>query len=222
MIEIDFEKIKNNREIKTYIEKADETMKAMAYTEHSFAHVAKVAAQAAQILETLEYPPRTVELVKIAGYMHDIGNVVNREGHAQSGAIMAFRILGNLGMDVEEIAAIVTAIGHHDEGTALPVNALAAALILADKSDVRESRVRSKSNIEDYDIHDRVNHAVNQSGLLLDREKKTISLHLQVDTEQCAVMDYFEIFLGRMKLCRKAADFLGLRFELVLNDVCML
>ena len=222
MKQLSFEEIKNNREIKTYIEKADETMKAMAYTEHSFAHVTKVATQAAKILETLEYPERTVELAKIAGYMHDIGNVVNREGHAQSGAIMAFRILGNLGMDVEEIAAIVTAIGHHDEGTALPVNALAAALILADKSDVRESRVRSKSNIADYDIHDRVNHAVNGSGLLLDLERKTISLHLQVDTDQCAVMDYFEIFLGRMKLCRKAAAFLELRFELVLNDVCML
>ena len=222
MNQITFEEIKKNKEIKTYIERADETMKAMGYTEHSFAHVTKVALQAADILGTLGYPARTIELAKIAGYMHDIGNVVNRQGHAQSGAIMAFRILDNLGMEAEEIAEVVTAIGHHDEGTAVPVNAIAAALILADKSDVRESRVRSKAGTAEYDIHDRVNHAVKQAELILTEQRETISLHLQVDTAQCAVMDYFEIFLGRMKLCRKAAEFLKLRFELVVNDVCML
>ncbi len=220
--QLTFEQIKNDEEIKTYIGKADETMKAMGFTEHSFAHVTKVAAKAAEILTEMGYPERTVELARIAGYMHDIGNVINRQDHAQSGAIMTFRILSNLGMKAEEISAIVTAIGHHDEGTAVPVNAIAAALILADKSDVRESRVRAKTPGSTYDIHDRVNHAVKQSGLLLDKERKTISLHLQIDTEQSAVMDYFEIFLGRMKLCRKAASFLNLRFELVLNDVCML
>ncbi|MDD3350109.1 MAG: HD domain-containing protein [Eubacteriales bacterium] len=219
---ITFEEIKKNEEIKTYIGKADETMEAMGFTEHSFAHVTKAAAQAAEILTVMEYPERTIELARIAGYMHDIGNVINRQDHAQSGAIMSFRILSNLGMEADEISAIVTAIGHHDEGTAIPVNAIAAALILADKSDVRESRVRAKRAGSDYDIHDRVNHAVKKSGLILDKERKTISLHLEIDTEQSAVMDYFEIFLGRMKLCRKAADFLGLRFELVLNDVCML
>lgn len=219
---MNFEEIKKNQEIRTYIEKADETMIAMGYTEHSFAHVTKVAVKAAEILSVLGYPERTIELVKIAGYMHDIGNVVNRTGHAQSGATMAFQILKGLDMDPAEIAAIVTAIGHHDEGTAVPVNELAAALILADKSDVRESRVRRKLGPADYDIHDRVNHAVKKSDLSLDKARKTISLRLELNTEQSAVMDYFEIFLGRMKLCRKAAEFLDLRFELVLNNVCML
>ncbi len=219
---IKFEDIKKNDEIRTYIARADETMEAMGYTEHSFAHVTKTALQAARILEELGYPERTVELTKIAGYMHDIGNVVNRHGHAQSGAIMAFRILDKLGMPAEEVSDIVTAIGHHDESTAVPVNSIAAALILADKSDVRESRVRAKEGVDDFDIHDRVNHAVKKAELLLDKKKGTIALHLEVDTQQSSVMDYFEIFLGRMKLCRQAADFLGLKFQLVANGVCLL
>jgi uncharacterized protein len=222
MNKISFEQIKSNKEIRMYISKADETMAAMGYTEHSFAHVTKTALRAAEILEELEYPERTIELTKIAGYMHDMGNVINRQDHAQSGGIMAFQILSNLEMDPEEIAAIVTAIGHHDEGTAVPVNSIAAALILADKSDVRVSRVRNKGSIEAFDIHDRVNHAVNKSELFLNKENKTISLHLEIDTMQCAVMDYFEIFLGRMKLCRQAAEFLKLRFELVINGVFLL
>lgn len=219
---ITFDEIMHNNEIRTYIARADETMEAMGYTEHSFAHVTKTALQAAQILEDLAYPARTVELAKIAGYMHDIGNVVNRQGHAQSGAIMAFRILDNLGMEAEEISDIVSAIGHHDESTAVPVNCIAAALILADKSDVRESRVRAKEGINAFDIHDRVNHAVKRAGLLMEVEKKTITLHLEVDTTQSSVMDYFEIFLGRMKLCRQAADFLGLKFQLIANGVYLL
>lgn len=219
---ITFEDIKNNREIQTYIGKADETMEAMGFTEHSFAHVMKTALRAAAILQELDYPERTIELAKIAGYMHDIGNVVNRYGHAQSGGIMAFRILDNLGMDPEEIAVIVTAIGHHDESTAVPVNSVAAALILADKSDVRESRVRSKRDASGLDIHDRVNHAVKKSELVLNKEGQTISLYLDINTAQSSVMDYFEIFLGRMKLCRQAAEFLGLRFELAANGVSLL
>lgn len=219
---ITFEDIKKNSEIRTYIARADETMEAMGYTEHSFAHVTKTALQAAQILEDLGYPQRTIELTKIAGYMHDIGNVVNRQGHAQSGAIMAFRILDKLGMEAEEVADIVSAIGHHDESTAVPVNCIAAALILADKSDVRESRVRAKEGIDDFDIHDRVNHAVKKAELVLEEKNKTITLHLEVDTKQSSVMDYFEIFLGRMKLCRQAAEYLGLRFQLVANGVCLL
>lgn len=219
---ITFDEIMHNNEIRTYIARADETMEAMGYTEHSFAHVTKTALQAAQILEDLSYPARTVELAKIAGYMHDIGNVVNRQGHAQSGAIMAFRILDNLGMEAEEISDIVSAIGHHDESTAVPVNCIAAALILADKSDVRESRVRAKEGIDAFDIHDRVNHAVKRADLLMEVEKKTITLYLEVDTVQSSVMDYFEIFLGRMKLCRHAADFLGLKFQLVANGVYLL
>ena len=222
MNRVSFDEIINNNEIKTYIGKADETMEAMGYTEHSFAHVTKTALRAAEVLEKLGYPERTIELTKIAGYMHDIGNVVNRQDHAQSGGIMAFSILNNLGMDPAEIAAVVTAIGHHDESTAVPVNSIAAALILADKSDVRESRVRNKGIVEAFDIHDRVNHAVKKSELFLNTQDKTISLHLEINTKQCAVMDYFEIFLGRMKLCRQAAAFLKLRFELVVNGVCLL
>lgn len=222
MGQITFKDIKNNKDINTYIAKADETMEAMGYTEHSFAHVTKSAVLAAELLAELGYPERTVELARIAGYMHDIGNVVNRQGHAHSGGIMAFRLLDRLGMEAEEIAVIVTAIGHHDESSAVPVNPIAAALILADKSDVRESRVRNRGNIDGFDIHDRVNHAVKKSGLKLNKEEKTVSLHLDIDTEFSSVMDYFEIFLGRMKLCRQAAEFLGLRFELVANGVRML
>lgn len=222
MEKITFQQIKSNEEIKIYIAKADETMEAMGYTEHSFAHVTKTAQIGADILEKLGYPERTVELTKIAGYMHDIGNVINRQNHAESGGIMAFRILEKLGMEPAEIAAVVTAIGHHDEGSAVPINPIAAALILADKSDVRESRVRNKGLLEGYDIHDRVNHAVKKSELILNSEKGTISLHLEIDSRYSSVMDYFEIFLGRMKLCRQAAAFLGLRFELVANGVSLI
>lgn len=219
---ITINEIKSNQEIRTYIAKADETMAAMGFTEHSFAHVTKTAVRAAAILRELNYPERTIELAEIAGYMHDIGNVVNRYGHAQSGAIMAFRILDKLGMEAEEVAVITTAIGHHDESTAVPVNPVAAALILADKSDVRESRVRNKGGTTDFDIHDRVNYAVKTSDLVLNVDRKTISLYLDIDTVQSSVMDYFEIFLGRMKLCRQAAEFLGLRFELVANGVSLI
>ncbi|MBR4019143.1 MAG: HD domain-containing protein, partial [Clostridia bacterium] len=157
------------------------------------------------------------ELAEIAGYMHDIGNVVNRADHAQSGAVMAFRILDHMGMDPEDIADVITAIGNHDEGTARPVSDIAAALILADKGDVRYTRVRNMKK-EDFDIHDRVNYSVKKSDLIIDAESKTITLVLSIDTEFCAVMDYFEIFMGRMLLCRKAAERLGLQFGIVINE----
>lgn len=214
--------VKNNEEIKTYIRKADESMKAIGYTEHSFAHVMKAAQQAAEILDKLGYPERTVELARIAGYMHDIGNVINRHDHAQSGAIMTFRILDKLGMNAEELATVVCAIGNHDEGTGAPINEVAAALILADKSDVRRSRVRKTDRPPMGDIHDRVNYAVVSSGIELDTENMLITLRLTIDTELCAVMDYFEIFLTRMMLCRRAAEFLGLKFRLVINDATLL
>lgn len=217
-----FEQVKNNEEIKTYIRKADESLKAIGYTEHSFAHVVKCAHQAAEILEKLGYPQRTAELARIAGYMHDIGNVINRKDHAQSGAIMSFRILDKLGMDAGELATVICAIGNHDESTAAPVNEVAAALILADKSDVRRSRVRAEEYPPKGDIHDRVNYSVDESALELDLEKKQIALRLKIDTEYCAVMEYFEIFLGRMMLCRKAAEYLGLQFRLMINDAAML
>ena len=215
---ITFEKIKKDERIKPYIAKADESLIALGYTEHSFAHVTKVAECAGYILETLGYPDHYVDLVKIAGYMHDIGNLVNRVEHSQSGAVMAFRILENMGMDPADVAEIVTAIGNHDEGTAYPVNSAAAALFLADKSDVRRSRVRNR-DVHTFDIHDRVNYSVVSSSLTIDESKTNISLALKIDTEYSSVTDYFEIFLDRMILCRKAAEKLGLRFRLVINDV---
>ncbi len=211
-----FEQIKHNKAINEYINRADSSLSALGYTEHSFAHVTKVATDSAYILEALGYSSREVELAKIAAYLHDIGNLVNRIDHSQSGAVMAFKILYDLDMSPDEIATIVTAIGNHDEGTGVPVNPVSAALILADKSDVRRSRVRNK-DISTFDIHDRVNYSVINSKLEMDGEKSTITLSLEIDTEMSAVMEYFEIFLGRMIMCRKAADSLGLKFKLVIN-----
>ena len=211
-----YEDIKANEQINTYIRQADLSLSALGYTEHSFAHVTLVAEKAGEILETLGYPERTVELVKIAGYLHDIGNVVNRIEHSQTGAIMAFRILDHLQFPAEEIGQIISAIGNHDEGTGVPVSPLAAALILADKSDVRRNRVRN-ADISTFDIHDRVNYSVISSDLTID-EEHDIQLKLKVDTQYGSVMDYFEIFLQRMILCRKAAEKLGLQFKLVIND----
>lgn len=215
---ITFEQIRENPEINTYIRKADETMKAMGYTEHSFAHVTKTAVTASNLLRDLGYPARVTELAYIAGYMHDIGNVVNRQDHAQSGALLAYSILTRMGMGAEETATVITAIGNHDEGSAVPVSPIAAALILADKSDVRRSRVRNKSNPAAFDIHDRVNYAVTEAELVLRKEEKTVTLNLVIDISMGSVMDYFEIFLQRMLLCRRAAEALDLRFKLVIND----
>ena len=211
-----FEQVKKDPTIRTYIQRADESLIALGYTEHSFAHVTMVAETAGYILETLGYPARTAEVARIAGFLHDIGNLVNRVEHSQSGAVMAFRILDNMGCDPEEIATIVTAIGNHDEGTGLPVNAVAAALILADKCDVRRSRVRNQE-FADFDIHDRVNYSVRESRLKISEDTTEIRLELDVDTEYGSVMDYFEIFMQRMLLCRKAADALGMQFRLTIN-----
>lgn len=216
-----YQDIKNNEEIRIYIEKADESLKALGYTEHSFAHMTRTAHTAAHILEILDYPERTVELAKIAGYMHDIGNVINRTDHAQSGAVMAFRILDKLGMPASEVATVICAIGNHDEGTAYPVNAVAAALILADKSDVRRSRVRNQ-DFATFDIHDRVNYAVEQSALHLDVDAHTVTLVLTIDNTISSVMDYFEIFMERMLLCRRAAGFFDLKFHLTINNTSLL
>ena len=214
---ISFEKIKDNEEIITYIRSADNSLAALGYTEHSFAHVGRVSSVAADIINKLGFDSHTVELAKIAGYLHDIGNLVNRVDHSQSGAIMAFRILDRMGMPAEDIATIVTAIGNHDEGSGIPVSPVAAALILADKSDVRRSRVRN-TDISGFDIHDRVNYSVEKSNLDISTENKEITLYITIDTTISSIMDYFEIFLGRMILCRKAADKLGLIFKLVINE----
>ena len=209
--------IKQNEQIRTYIEKADEALAALGYTEHSYAHVTRVAHFAEKIMADLGYPRRMQELAWIAGYMHDIGNVINRIDHAQSGAVMAFRILDKLGMPADEIATVCSAIGNHDEGTGVPVNAVAAALILADKADVRRSRVRNQDTTT-FDIHDRVNYSVKKSTLKINEDRTLVKLKLTVDTHFGSVMDYFEIFMQRMILCRKAAEKLGLQFKLIINE----
>ena len=212
-----FDEIRHNEVINTYIRQADISLSALGYTEHSFAHVTAVAEKAGYILKTLGYDERLVELAKIAGYLHDIGNLVNREEHSQSGAIMAFRILDHLNFPPEEIGQIVAAIGNHDEGTGVPVSPLAAALILADKSDVRRNRVRNRDEAT-CDIHDRVNYSVTRAELKINEAHTLIKLKLSVDTRYGSVMDYFEIFLQRMILCRKAAEKLGLQFRLMINE----
>ena len=209
-----YKELKQNEEIRTYIQKADESLIALGFTEHSFAHVTKVSETAAYILRTLGYSERDIELAQIAGYLHDIGNLVNRINHSLSGAVMAFRSLSGLKRPPEDIATIVTAIGNHDEGTGEPVNAISAALILADKTDVRRSRVRN-TDLPSFDIHDRVNYSVEKADLSIKGED--ITLELTIDTKYSSVMDYFEIFVTRMLLCKKAAESLGLKFGLVIN-----
>lgn len=210
------EDLRKNEAIRAYIMAADESLVALGYTEHSFAHVGRVSDTAGEILELLGYSDEDIELAKIAGYLHDIGNLVNREEHSQSGAVMAFRILDKLGMDATDIAKVVTAIGNHDEGTGVAVNPIAAALILADKTDVRRSRVRN-ADVSSFDIHDRVNYSVESSSVEVDKEERTIRLVLKIDTSIGSVTDYFEIFLTRMIMCRRAAERLGLSFKLSIN-----
>ncbi len=216
-MKLTYEEIRKNDTINTYIKQADLNLTALGFTEHSFPHVCKVAEMAGMILEKLGYDEHQVELAKIAGYMHDIGNVVNRIDHAQSGAVMSFRILDKMGADDEDIATIVAAIGNHDESTAFPVNPVAAALIIADKSDVRESRVRDIADITS-DIHDRVNYAVKEQKLEVFPEDRKIVLTLEINNDISEVMEYFEIFMGRMKLCKKAAEKLDMKFKLIINS----
>ncbi len=218
---VTYKYIKENADIMEYIRRADETLAAMGYTEHSFAHVEKVAHDAAMILEALGYDERTVELARIAGMMHDIGNVINRIDHAQSGAVMAFRLLDNMNMPASEICSIISAIGNHDEGTGMPLDPLSAALIIADKTDVRRSRVRNQDPMT-FDIHDRVNYAVTHTELSFSEDKSALRLSLTIDPEISSVMEYFEIFLQRMLLCQKSAQFLGIRFEMYVNGARLL
>ncbi len=215
-MEITFENIKNNEKIRAFIKEAYNSLKAIGYTEHGFAHVGLVADRAAYVLRTLGYDERDVELAKIASFMHDIGNIVNRRDHAQSGAIIAFRLLDNLGMEANELAKVVTAIGNHDEGTGGAVNPIAAALILGDKTDVRRTRV-SETDKTKFDEHDRVNYSVISSELKFNEGRTQLILSLEVDTEISTVMDYFEIFLERMIMCKKASKRLGVTFALIVN-----
>jgi metal-dependent HD superfamily phosphatase/phosphodiesterase len=214
---ITYQEIIKSETIKTYITRADESLAALGYTEHSFAHVIHVAETAEYILRNLGYDERTIELAKIASYLHDIGNLVNRKDHSQSGAVMAWSIMNDMGCDPGEMATIVTAIGNHDEGTGVPVNAVAAALILADKADVRRSRVRN-TDPATFDIHDRVNYSVKKSVLKINEDRTLVKLKLSVDTKFGSVMEFFEIFMQRMVLCRKAAERLGLQFKLIINE----
>ena len=212
-----YEKIQNSNAINTYITRADESLAALGFTEHSFTHVTHVAETAGYILQALGHDERTIELAKIAGYLHDIGNLVNRKDHSQSGAVMAWSILNDMDCNPAEMATIVTAIGNHDEGTGVPVNAVAAAMILADKADVRRSRVRNK-DISTFDIHDRVNYSVKKSQLKINEDRTIVKLKLSIDTKYGSVMDYFELFMQRMLLCRNSAEKLGLQFKLIINE----
>lgn len=215
---ITYNDIKHDEKIKSYIKKADESLSALGFTEHSFAHVGLVATRAEYILSELGYSDHDIELVKIASHLHDIGNIVNRKEHSQSGALMAFRILDNMDMDANDIATIVTAIGNHDEGTGEAVSPVSAALIIADKSDVRRTRVRVEPSHPSFDIHDRVNYSVYESSINIDKEQKTITLSLKIDTEISDVLSYFEIFMERMLMCKRAAKALGVSFKLIINE----
>lgn len=218
---VTYKYIKQNPDIMEYIRRADQALEAQGYTEHSFAHVEIVAQNASMILTELGYSERQAELAKVAGIMHDIGNVINRIDHAQSGAVMAFRLLDNLSMPADEICSIISAIGNHDESTAQPVDPISAALIIADKADVRRSRVRNHDFLT-FDIHDRVNYAVEKSELYFSDSKKSIILDLTIDTEISPVIEYFEIFLNRMLLCKRACAFLGVKFKMIVNGSSLL
>lgn len=213
---ITYEKIRKNKEINLLIEKGNAVLRELGYTEHSRKHAAKVAETAGKLLEELGYSKKEVELSKIAGYMHDIGNSINRHDHAHNGAILAYSILKGLGMEMEDILTVVTAIGHHDEKTGTAIDVVSAALILADKTDVRRNRVQNPIPAN-FDIHDRVNYAALSVKLEVKREKKVIQMDLELDDAICTVMDYFEIFLQRMLMCKRAAQVLGYQFKLVAN-----
>ena len=218
---VTLENIKNSQAINTFILKGNEHLGAMGYTDHGRLHIALVSSLSRSILLQLGYNTRTADLAGIAGYMHDLGNVVNRNGHSQSGALMAMEILRGMKMNPEEIAVVAAAIGNHDEGSGQPVNPVAAALILADKSHVHRNRVRNQ-DVVTFDIHDRVNYAVENSSLIIEAEKKLISMELSIDIEICPVMEYFEIFLSRMLMCRRAANYLGCEFALIINGAKLL
>jgi metal-dependent HD superfamily phosphatase/phosphodiesterase len=208
--------VKKNPIVNAFIKSANDYLGTVGYTEHGIRHVRLVASIAENVLLYLDYPKRTQELAAIAGYMHDIGNVINRHGHGQSAALIAMKLLKDMGATPQEVALIISAIGNHEEESGDPVNSVAAALILADKSDVHKTRVRNR-DVSKYDIHDRVNYAVKKSFLKVIKEQRVISLQLTIDTKSSKVMEYFEIFMSRMLMCRRAASFLECTFELRIN-----
>lgn len=218
---ITLEEVKNNPEIKALLEGSQKQLNALGYTEHSLRHVTIVSNRAGEVLRTLEYPEERIELAKIAGYMHDIGNCINRVDHAHTGAILAYEILKDMGMDIEKRTEIMMAIGNHDEQTGTAVSDISAALILADKSDVHRSRVVNQ-NLSTFDKHDKVNYAVTNSNFSIDKENRKIILDLTIDTKISPVLDYFEIFMDRTMMSKYAAKYLGIWFELIINDTKLL
>lgn len=217
MAQILYKDIIKNKEINEFIKKGDANLATLGYTEHSKTHCVLVAERAAYLLERFGHADAEIELAKIAGYMHDIGNAINRSHHAEYGGLLANEILKKSDMDIKDRITIVSAISNHDESTGGAVDVVSAALIIADKTDVRRDRVRSEKGKAAFDIHDRVNYAVTEHKLKVNIEKKTISLNLQIDTKICSMYEYFEIFLGRMMMCRGAADMLGATFKLMAN-----
>ena len=218
---ITLEDVKNNEEIKELIIGAQQQLDALGYTEHSTRHITIVSSRAGEILKTLGYDEKKVELAKIAGYLHDIGNVINRVDHAHSGAILSYDILKGMGMPIADCVQILMAIGNHDENTGNSVSDISAALILADKSDVHRSRVINQ-NLTTFDIHDKVNYAVTKSDLIISSEDRKITLDLSIDTNICPVLDYFEIFMDRTMMSKYAAKYLNIWFELIINDTRLL
>ncbi len=218
---ITLEEVKQNHEVKALIKAAQEQLDAIGYTEHSDRHINIVANRTGEILQVLGYDERIVELGKIAGYLHDIGNSINRHDHPHSGAILAYQILKEMGMSPEDRAQILMAIGSHDEETGTAVSNISAALILADKSDVHRSRV-TNTNMATFDIHDRVNYAVTEAKLEVNAHERKITLRLSIDTEICPVLNYFQIFMDRTMMSKYAAKFLNIWFELVINDTKLL
>lgn len=215
------EEVKNDKEINVLIDNTERQLTELGYTEHGRRHISIVSEIAGNILKELGYSEKEIELARIAGYLHDIGNAINRVDHAHNGAIMAYEILKRMGMSLEDSAEIMMAIGNHDEGSGTAVSAISAALILADKSDVHRSRVRNE-NMSRFDIHDRVNYAVEEAKIQVDVENKKIYLKLKIDTEICPVIKYFEIFLDRMLMCKKAASYLKVWFHLEINGAVLL
>lgn len=218
---VTYQTLRADAEIVTLIRMADKYLETIGYTDHGLAHVGRVSQRAYRLLKDLGMPRRDVELAAVAGFLHDIGNLVHREEHPQSSALMAFTLLKERGMPTEEIAIILGAIANHDESIGEPVSSPSAALILADKSDVLRTRVRNPRMIN-FDIHDRVNYAARHSELRADREAHLITLRLEIDTKISQVMEYFEIFMSRMRISRKAANFLNCDFQLVINDTQVL
>lgn len=213
---MNYKDIRTNEEVLAFLNKGNENLGVLGYTDHSQKHCAIVAEHAAMILKTFQYSEHDIELVKIAGFMHDIGNAVNRTHHGEYGGILANDILKQTDMPLTDRVVIVSAIGNHDESTGGAIDPISAALIIADKTDVRRNRVRSKAKAA-FDKHDRVNYAVTQAKLKIDTEKKIIALNLQIDENICTMYEYFEIFLGRMMMCRRAAEILGAKFKLTAN-----